>query len=139
MKFPPERIIAALDHVRSVRQAYRDKYGVEEGDRRYSEMRTEENMRLIRKDINERIYCTGKARDFFNPIPSELDEQRFEARLREVYGDRYDYFTRERVMYDPRVAELLIADAMKTGAWYELPDDLQEVYWQRIKDGDGQV
>lgn len=54
-------------------------------------------------------------------------------RPRELYGDRYDEL--ERHPYgDPRVAELLLQDAIRTGKWKELPDELQSEYHRRVGD-----
>lgn len=60
-----------------------------------------------------------------------VDKQ--EARMRELYGDRYDELKIHKP-WDKRVAELLITDAVKTGKWKELPQDLWEEYWQRVRE-----
>lgn len=131
----PDQIQAAFTEFDALEQSYKNKYGPEEGERQFYAALDKDNERLIRKDINERIYCTGQVTDFFNRTTSPADKRRFKARRRELYGAMYDTLMRERVMYDPRVAELLIQDAIKTGAWDELPDDLQPVYWARVGGG----
>lgn len=55
-------------------------------------------------------------------------------RLMEIYGDRYMELAFHKPN-DPRVNELLIQDALKTGKWKELPDCLQAEYHRRAGDG----
>lgn len=46
-----------------------------------------------------------------------------ETRMRELYGSQYDEL-RQHLARDERVVELLLADAVKTGEWRELPEEL---------------
>lgn len=54
-------------------------------------------------------------------------------REQELFGERYDEL-KDRGPCDSRVVELLIADAIKTGKWKELPDELQSEYHKRVGD-----
>lgn len=54
-----------------------------------------------------------------------------ESRRRELYGSDYDRL-RHHEKGDLEVVELLLADAVKTGKWKELPDCLQEEYHKRV-------
>lgn len=55
-----------------------------------------------------------------------------DARMHELYGDRYDEL-REHGPDDPRVAELLLEEALRTGDWKVLPEELHEEYHKRAK------
>lgn len=117
----------------SCKLSYYEKYGREEGDRRFCMDAIERNRSTIRRSVNTRIYFTGEVNDPFNPEATRAEEEEFEARLREVYGDQYDELVLHRVKRDPRVAELLIQEAMRTGVWEELPKELQPEYRKRVE------
>ena len=51
--------------------------------------------------------------------------------MQELYGDDYDEL-RSYKNADPRVVELLLDDAVRTGKWKELPDELQPEYHKRV-------
>ena len=65
-----------------------------------------------------------------NPVGART-RARMAERERELYGDRYDEF-RGHLDGDTRVAELLLRDAIRTGKWKELPDELQAEYHERV-------
>ena len=48
-------------------------------------------------------------------------------RTHELYGDKYDELIHHE-RGDSRVAKLLLDDALRTGKWKELPDELQKEY-----------
>ena len=49
--------------------------------------------------------------------------------MRTLYGDdRYAWPN-----YDPQAGELLLRDALRTGKWKELPDELQDEYHHRSR------
>lgn len=116
--------IAARDH------EYKDKYG-DKWKEKLDEDRQKEQESSHRKYINESIYGLGRLWQdaHYKPTQRELDE--FDARLHEVYGDQYDTLVQSRIDLDPRVAELLIQDALRTGRGDELPDMLQDEYNRR--------
>lgn len=80
------------------------------------------------KDINFIIWYDAP---ILTPGKFRLDVDR---RMHELYGDQYDTL-RHHKPKDSRVGELLIADAIKTGKWEELPDELQPEYHARVGDG----
>lgn len=51
----------------------------------------------------------------------------YEQRMRELYGDDYDDLV-DHARGDKRVVQLLLDDAVRTGKWKELPDELQGMY-----------
>lgn len=53
------------------------------------------------------------------------------AREKEIYGDQHDELMNHEPD-DPRVNELLIQDALRTGYWRELPKSLQAEYHKRL-------
>ena len=55
----------------------------------------------------------------------------WQSRMWELYGSDYDEL-RYHKNADPRVIGLLLDDAMRTGKWKELPDELQPEYRRRI-------
>lgn len=56
-----------------------------------------------------------------------------EDRMHELFGDKHEEL-QNHPMRDSRIAELLIADAIKTGKWKEFPDELQDEYHKRISE-----
>ena len=60
--------------------------------------------------------------------------ERFLERMHELYGDEFDEL-RHHMDADSRVIELLIQDAIRTGKWKELPDELQDEYHKRVGGG----
>lgn len=112
-------------------QAYKDKYGdkwQEQMDADYERNQDIERRRWF----NTRIYNIGQLRIFPTDRFTPADEADFERRLHEVYGDQYDTLISDRVRRDPRVAELLIQEAIRTGKWDVLPDELQPAYHERV-------
>ena len=112
-------------------QAYKDKYG----DKWQEQMDADyERDRCIRwrRWVNGRIYTIGQLRIFPTDRFSPEKEAYFEQRLHEVYGDQYDALISHRIRKDPRVAELLIQDAIRTGEWELLPDELHPAYHERV-------
>ncbi len=107
---------------------YKRKYGEEEGFRRWSRDTSnmpdgtyDFEMKIINTDI---IWYGGPILDF---------HRKAYQRMHELYGDQYDALIQHREK-DPRVTELLIVDAIKTGKWKELPDELQVEYHKRVGD-----
>lgn len=61
--------------------------------------------------------------------------EKWRMRLKELFGpdcDYYKFFSDESL--NPK--EALICDALKTGKWKELPDELQTEYHKRVSDND---
>lgn len=84
----------------------------------------------LMKLANVAIY-QGRAPCFTGtPEYVELMHAKWEARMRELYGDGFDDL-RLHGPCDSRVGELLLADALRTGKWKELPDELQGEYHRR--------
>ena len=82
------------------------------------------------KYANECIYAGSWPSYTDGAGPVGYKEQ-FERRLRDLYGSRYDELKHHEYA-DPRVADILIEDAIRTGRWKELPDDLQPDYHARV-------
>ena len=86
------------------------------------------------KDFNTAIYQIGtfhvRGIGDFRRIEAEFDQ-----RCHEVYGDEYDSLIGWHEYADSRVVELLLQDALRTGRWKELPDELQDEYHRRVNGG----
>lgn len=111
---------------------YVRKYGREEGLRRYAMyLVTDDTIDydVDLKDVNLAVYC-GAAPMSTNRKLFLAFEKRYEARMRELYGDRYEELKNHR-RGDSRVVEILLQDALKTGKWKELPNQLHEEYKKR--------
>lgn len=134
-----EMIRKAMAKVETAKQAYRDKYGAEEGERRYRADRADASRKAIRRMVNERIYLFGANSEFLNRFSCDASRKRYEDRFRALCGDQYDEIAAYRTEEDPRVAELMIQEALQTGVWDELPDVLQVEYWKRVKCNGGDV
>lgn len=52
------------------------------------------------------------------------------ARMQYLFGDAYDIYHLPKAE-DPDIADILVNDALKTGMWRELPDELQPIYHNR--------
>ena len=111
--------------------ALEDQYG-SDWHRVYMERYYINDCKENRRYINQLIY------DGNNFLPMIADKKyadivlaEREHRMREVYGDRYDELYHHKPG-DPVVCERLIQDALKTGRWDELPEELQEEYKKRM-------
>lgn len=119
-----------------------------EGEKRYKKMYGDEwqtkymhDLGILRdidydedmKLINLGIYCGEPfSVSGYGEHAKEFREKQ-ELRMREIYGD--DYATlRGHKFGDLTVVEMLLNDAIKTGKWKELPDELQDEYHKRIGD-----
>lgn len=119
---------------------------LEEGEEKYKQMYGDEwwpkylhDLGILRdidydedmKTINEGIYC---GEPFFVSGYGEHVKKFYEkqeSRMREIYGKDYDTL-RSHEFGDLTVVERLLNDAIKTGKWKELPDELQDEYHKRI-------
>lgn len=128
--FSPEKVDAHLAKMEVVRQSYRDLYGEKWREIYYADREREQDL-INRKYINGKIYSTGLVSCCPGDRISDRERDEFDARLRAVYGDQYDEIKANRVDFDPRVAELLIQEALRTGEWEVLPDELQSLYHER--------
>lgn len=110
---------------------YEAKYGKAEGLRRYMEEmcgRPDPDFDEDMKAINTYVIWYG------GPIlrPGDFSRKAHD-RMHELYGSEYAALC----VHDERashIGELLIMDAVKTGKWKELPDELQAEYHRRVGD-----
>lgn len=121
--------------VEAKKQAYREKYG-DAWEKALLEDRERENRIMRDKMLNSMLYSTGElgySQHDINRWP-EATRERFEKRRHEVYGDQYDELMSSRSKPEPRVGELLIQEALRTGYWEALPDCLVAEYRRRVGD-----
>lgn len=78
------------------------------------------------KFVNSCIYH-GSCPDSTDPIDLMELRRMWRERMHVLYGGAYDELERHKNA-DPRVVELLLQDAIKTGKWKELPNELQAEY-----------
>lgn len=71
------------------------------------------------------LFCTG------GPEFWAIVGPKFTQREHEIYGERYDELRNHRFLLE-EAGEWLIQDALKTGKWKELPDELQAEYHRRV-------
>lgn len=87
------------------------------------------------KKINTLIY---QGRRFYSgscsPGVYPIMMNAWKKRMEEFYGPDYESFPRRCPGGYPNAAELLLNDALKTGKWKELPNDLQEEYHRRVEE-----
>ena len=91
----------------------------------------------VLKQQNEAIYNSG--RDGFrigaygyNKDEAERRAKRgLEARLDALFGPNRALLEKHRAK-DPVIGEILIADAVRTGHWRELPEELRREYCRRM-------
>lgn len=84
------------------------------------------------KLVNSAIYYGSEIRMCTADLSAIMEIRNLlESRRHELYGSDYERL-RHHEKGDPEVVELLLADAIKTGKWKELPDCLQEEYHKRI-------
>lgn len=131
--FSAEKMAAFNAGWDAMEQSYKDRYG-----EKWQEMMDadfERRNEIARRQwVNERIYVFGRICMFPSEKHSDRAIAEFDARLREVYGSQYEELVQDRVIRDPRVAELLIQEALHTGEWEVLPDSLQAEYHKRAGD-----
>lgn len=103
-----------------------EKYGKPEGIRRYmaakaAEMRYDKEMKAINTIFvwyGDPVWASGTFRC------------KAFARMRELYGNRYEELVKHERM-SREIGKLLVDDAIRTGKWRELPDALQAEYHER--------
>lgn len=86
---------------------------------------------VVAKRVNKAIYAGAC------PFVSDSVEPMYalyETRMRQLYGNRYDEL-KNHAFADVRVVDLLLQDAVNTGKWKELPDELQDQYFDLIGRG----
>lgn len=126
----PEQIRATVERVHAEVEVYEAKYG-KDGLRRYLiDCGDILDFDLDMQHVNAFLWYGVPV------VGDRAFKARADERMHEIYGDRYDELKRHE-WQDMEVAEMLIADAMKTGKWKELPDELQPLYHERIGDGNG--
>ena len=129
----PEMVKASLKAVQDQKAAYIAKYGKEEGERRYyADIEHNDDIELD-KTINTNMYHMGRMSfSMSTHIPKYILDM-FDDRRREVYGVQYDEIINSPIPNDPRIAELLIQEAIQTGNWEVLPDELIDEYRKRTE------
>lgn len=132
--FSPERFAEHRARMDAEKREYQAKYGDQWQEKMWDDRDREAEI-AHRKGVNERIYYSGRVYYLPGDRFTEEDEKEFDKRLHEVYGDQYDALIHDRERFDPRVAELLIQEAIRTGEWAVLPDALQAEYHKRVGDG----
>lgn len=127
-----EEFSQMLKEEAEIKAEYVRKYGKEEGLCRYFDSFADDcnlDYDLALKDVNFAIYYG--AMPFMSDRKMFVDfEKRYEARMRELYGGRYDEL-KHHSRGDSRVVKILLQDALRTGKWKELPDELYEEYKRR--------
>lgn len=118
---------AKMKACREEREAYKRRYGSQWLKKYMDDKGLACDYDSCLKIVNEAIYYGGRPHitGTFEALVSCYDL--YEKRAHEFYGDRYD----ELVYHDPgdrHIAKLLLDDAVKTGKWKELPDELQSEY-----------
>lgn len=84
------------------------------------------------KRINKAIHCKTYIIGFGSPSRLYELKQKWLKRIKELFGDDYTY-DRFFIEDDLDCDTPLLEDALKTGKWKELPDDLQPIYQQKVK------
>lgn len=110
--------------------SYIEKYGEKEGSERYMRdlfVNSVVDYDIVARQVNVGIY-NGMLPMVTGLCPMRGNVRRlYIKRTHELYGDKYnELICHERG--DSRVAKLLLDDAVRTGKWKELPDELQEKY-----------
>lgn len=132
--FSSERFAEHRARMDAEKREYQAKYG-DQWQEHLRADREKAQQIIVEKSINSRIYATGTPRYMRTDRVLPGEEEIFDARLHELYGDQYDELTTKRERCDPRVAELLLQEALRTGRWEVLPDILQSEYHERAGDG----
>lgn len=111
---------------------YREKYGDDWILRWLDDNSTPDDVDGDMKFINTAIYH-GETATISCSTMKQFEEfnKKQEDRQRELYGDRYDELVQHKYG-DSRVVELLLQDAIRTGKWKELPDELWDEYKKRV-------
>lgn len=116
-----------LNDVRRERELYKQKYGSQWFKKYAVDKGLMPDYDITLKETNEFIYL-GREPFFIDWTPRlKMCQDLYAERTHALYGDAYD----ELIHHEPgdiRVVELLLSDAVKTGKWRELPDELQSDY-----------
>lgn len=123
------RFAAVQAEIAAEKQAYQAKYG-DEWRKYYYAPKPEDDI-LERKCVNETIYKYGLSYPFMGDVYWRRTHGLRIARLRELFGDQYNEVVSTHTKNDSRVGEQLIQEALRTGEWRVLPDDLLDEYQKR--------
>lgn len=116
--------------IKSKIQQYKNKYG-KRWDKYYEQdMGFTIDFDLEMKAINTAIH-EKKVPNVMGSYQALIAlNQKCQKRISELFGDRYNIYVL-CADDDLDTDAVLIKDAVKTGKWKELPDDLQKEYWER--------
>lgn len=115
---------------------YKEKYGDDWWERYIADTNPYHGIDSIEEMVNEAIY---KGRYLWDCICINCDpptmcieiENRYWEKMKRLFGPFYKRHVRHKPD-DPKTNKALIKDALNTGKWKELPDELQKEY-QKIK------
>lgn len=133
--FSDEKFAAYGAKVEAEIQEYKAKYGEDwyehwsMDNARKREIKQAADMKLF---VNGRMYDYGCLQCSRHERFPQSFHDAFDQRAHEVYGDEYDELCANPVQRNPRVAELLIQDALRTGDWQSLPEELIPIYHERV-------
>lgn len=131
--FDTSEVHTALAAYEAEQQRFRELYG-DRGEAMFSaELRRRGEVKK-RKWLNCLIYGIGHYPYDATARVTDTERMELDMRLREVYGDQYETIKNNRVECDPRVAELLVSEAIRKGSCEELPDELIAMYHERVGD-----
>lgn len=131
----PEFDFDRVKQIRLQREAeqaeYKKKYGDTWHDKWWADKNPKPDYDQFLKSINTSIY-EGRFMRLMG-VGEEVAKRQKQVwdRMHEIYGNQYNKLE-VHAPGDPRVIELLLQDALKTGKWNELPDCLQTEYHKQI-------
>lgn len=117
----------ALKKDKQMEKEYQDKYGDDWWEHYLSDTNPYHNIDLDEKSINEAIHGGYRLCITAHPAVIKRLDDKYWEKMRRLFGRFYKRYV-EHEPNNPKVNKALVKDALKSGKWKELPEELQEEY-----------
>ncbi len=125
-----------MEHLKKLEKEYQEKYGDDWWKYYKKVLFSKSDYDLDEKNINDAIYhgCTLCLTG--DPEAVSCIENKYIEKMKRLFGKSYKRHIFHK-SNDTKVNKLLIRDAIKTGMWKELPNELQEEYHKLVEKQNG--
>lgn len=114
-----------------VEKECREKYDENWFEHYTKKIRPNDSIDITEKWINDAIY-SGYALNVTGSPESVIETyDRYNKKLKQFFGRSYKHYIHHKPN-NPKINKLLIEDAIKTGKWKELPEQLHEEYHKQV-------
>ena len=122
-----------LERAKQMQKKYQEKYGDDWWEHYFEDTNPRHDVDWDEETINEAIYNGHRLCISGDPIWMVKMEKRYWDKMKRLFGPFYKEYVRHG-HNDPKVSKALLKDALKSGKWKELPEELQEEYHKMAGD-----